>query len=495
VSDAEEQEAESRGLPIEAIKSFFVFAKRAVRDHWFFTSFMIVAGISLTVAAARYLPRTFTCRTVLMGDGSEVLERTNWSPFAGAEGLILRHQNLEAIIRDRGLIRKYTERRPPVLKLKDQMKAYFLGEPDAETMKEILIGTLEQRLSVNINGTQLAVTADWTDAPTAAELAEAARESFLKTRHSAEISAFQDKMAILDGHATNLRQEIESLAKQVEDIREQKAAAQKAARGALPSAATGTPRTARRFRATESASSAVPPELLEKLATMKKKLADIDGDRERRLREEDAKLADLKLRLGPSHPQVVTQEQRIAMLAQIPSEVRLLRSEVSSLESEIKQREILAKPGGVTASAGPAPATGSAAEQLPAEIMGLLDDDEIDPALSVQLSGAISKYAALRADLRSSRIELDTAQAAFNYRYKVIVPAEVPNKPSKPKLTLVVIGGVLASLFLALLLPILLELRHGRMTGRWQVHLVSLPVLGELRLPPRGGSAAPPDAN
>jgi len=82
------------------------------------------------------------------------------------------------------------------------------------------------------------------------------------------------------------------------------------------------------------------------------------------------------------------------------------------------------------------------------------------------------------------RIDLDTAQAAFNHRYQVIVPAEAPSKAEKPNPVLIIVGGLFLSLLLSLALPIISELRGGVIVETWQVHHLQLPVLAELKLPP-----------
>ena len=108
----------------------------------------------------------------------------------------------------------------------------------------------------------------------------------------------------------------------------------------------------------------------------------------------------------------------------------------------------------------------------------------MDPALSAQISGAVARYGALRDDIRAGRMQLDTAQAAFDHRYQIVVPAEVPNVPTKPKPPLIFAVGFVMSLLLALLVPILAELRRGIIVERWQVTQMALPVLAELKLPP-----------
>ena len=96
----------------------------------------------------------------------------------------------------------------------------------------------------------------------------------------------------------------------------------------------------------------------------------------------------------------------------------------------------------------------------------------------------MARYGSLRNDLFSTRVDLDTAQAAFNHRYQVIIPAEAPNKADKPKSGVVIGAGLVLTLLLSLLSPILAELRTGIIRERWQVEHFQLPVLAELQLPP-----------
>lgn len=487
--EADDEHESGGGASAEVIKSYFAFALRAVRNRGFLTSGTLFVGIVLTALAVTYYPRTFVCTTVLMGQGSAILEGSNATAqaFPGAASLITRKENLEAIIRQTGLARTFYERRPPLLQLKDRLRGKVVDE---KTMISMLVGTLQSRILVTSDWSTLTVNVGWTDGKTAAEIAEAARESYVKTRHAAELSAFEEKTSILEGHSARVRQEIEKLAAQISagNQKEVDAAQRRSTESAAESAAAVKPAPVARV---EMRRKAVPNErmqqLQQQLAAKKQRLAEFDAERERRVREERAKIADLKLRLMPSHPEVVTAEQRLAIAAQVSSETLLLRSEIQSLEAEATQVESLESSGTLvqvrpSSRSAAAPAS---AEPLPNEIIGLLKQNDADPILVAQLSGAITTYGSLRDGIRGGRIELDTAQAAFNQRYKLIVPAEAPLKPSKPNVLLLLGGGLALSLLLALLIPILLELRTGIIVESWQVHHVRLPVLAELRLPTR----------
>ena len=69
-----EEQGGGGGLDPELIKSYLRFFRRAIRAHRLLMSLVLVVGVALTAAAYKYLPRTYSCTTILMVDGSQVLE-------------------------------------------------------------------------------------------------------------------------------------------------------------------------------------------------------------------------------------------------------------------------------------------------------------------------------------------------------------------------------------------------------------------------------------
>jgi uncharacterized protein involved in exopolysaccharide biosynthesis len=486
-TEAGEQEGGGGGgIDPRVIRSYLSFAKRAITTRKLTIAIVAFVGIALTGVVAKFIPRTYHCATVLMTVENAVLDGDRGAkPLAGAKNLIMRHENLEQLVKQTGLVKKFSERRPPLLRFKDSVVQALTGKLDDKTMTAVLVGTLETKVSIDTEDSNLAIDVDWSDRYTAAELAQAIQDGFLKIRHKAEISAFQEKMAILDNHAGKMRQEIETLAAQLDAAANQQAEKLKASSGTTarqPAVAAGG--TVRAPRSSKPATDAQLPELRERLAGLKQKLTAAEGERSGRMRDENAKLDELKLKLTPSHPQVITQEERLAMASQVSSDLALLRSEVADLESQIKQRDAMVKTGQTVAGGGAARAVGGEAEPLSADVTMLLARDEGDPALKAQLSGAVIRYGSLRDDVRAAKLALDTAQAAFNHRYQVMIPVEVPNKPSKPNLAAVIGAGIFLSLLLALIIPIVSELRRGVLVEYWQVDAFRLPVLADLHLPP-----------
>jgi uncharacterized protein involved in exopolysaccharide biosynthesis len=486
-----EEETGGGGFNPDALKSYLAFIRRATRPRKNVTRLIVVIGLILTGLVVKFVPRTYTCTTVLMTVENEVLDEGSGSrPLAGATGLIMRHENLENLIKATNLLKKYGERRPPLMRLKDRLIEGVFGKMDNKTLTAVLVGTLEAKLEVTVEKDTLEIKVNWSDKVTAAELAEATKQGFLKMRHTAEISAFQEKMAILDNHAATLRQEVDDLAAQIKASLAAKAA-EAAKTGVTPGGTKlKTPEAAavvtRTVRSKRPAPDAELPELRAALEASKKKLASAEDDRRQRINAERAKLDELKLRLTPMHPQVITQEERVGIASQVSSDLALLRAEVADGEAQLRQREAMAatSAGATSVSVKTTGGTsGPVAEPLPADILELLDREDTEPALAAQMSGAVVRYARLRDDVRGSKLALDTAQAAFNHRYQVVIPVEEPNKPSKPNLLVIAVAGLVLSLLVGFAVPILLELRSGVIVEKWQVQHLQLPVLAELRLP------------
>src|SRR6187402_2764546 len=97
--DDGENEGGGGGFRVELLQSYLAFAKRALRARWALSAAALTIGVCLTVLAVKYLPRTYSCTTVMMVQGSGVLDGQGAvNALAGAEDIISRHENLEWLI-------------------------------------------------------------------------------------------------------------------------------------------------------------------------------------------------------------------------------------------------------------------------------------------------------------------------------------------------------------------------------------------------------------
>ena len=79
--------------------------------------------------------------------------------------------------------------------------------------------------------------------------------------------------------------------------------------------------------------------------------------------------------------------------------------------------------------------------------------DESD-AVSVRLRVEMSQLAAVRERENAARAELASAEAGFKYRYTVTRPPRLPRGPVSPNVTAIMLAGAIASLILAIGVPV-----------------------------------------
>jgi hypothetical protein len=135
---------------------------------------------------------------------------------------------------------------------------------------------------------------------------------------------------------------------------------------------------------------------------------------------------------------------------------------------------------------GQAPEPVVAGPDLSTDLLPLRSPLELDDVRSeyerAQLRFVSDQYTG--ALLRSSwaRLELETARAAFKYRYSVITPPIYPQGPKRPYLLLRLLAGILGGTSLAIFAAAAADLRSGRFVGERQIarHL-GLPLLGRCR--------------
>jgi uncharacterized protein involved in exopolysaccharide biosynthesis len=496
----DDDENEGSGTPpLELAKSYLAYGVRALRLHRLLAAVIAATVVAATVIAVIVWPRSYTCVTVLAAQDGRVLDGDkSGGSLGGATEVITSSENVAAIVDELKLTKSWEANLPPMGRLKQAVRKLIRGEVSESAKRDALVAMVQSNLHVTPPGwneSKLVISADWGDAKTAAALADAAYQSFLRARHVAEISTITEYITILEGHANELRDEIKGMASQGKT--DTKADPVKPAPG--PDTAPATPAAPVVRKVVPTAPSAPVEDLTELRATVAEKqaaLKAIEDGKSRRIAEAEQTLTELRSKFTPAHPMVVTAERNLANLSQDSPQVIALRGEVNDLSSKLKAKTAIQKEeaafrsgrGVVPLAAGATPGA-SSVEPLPADIMRLMQEDseDLDPAVSAQFRTAVAKYATLRDKIGTARVDLDTAQAAFKHRYRIVIPAEVPSKPSKPKVPVVLGAGLLMSLFLAWLAAVISELRSGKLVERWQVDSLGVPLLGDVRWPPASG--------
>ncbi len=212
-------------------------------------------------------------------------------------------------------------------------------------------------------------------------------------------------------------------------------------------------------------------------------MSDLEDFRNRRLTELQAQLAEQKVIYSANHPVVIDIQQRIEALQKESPQIEALKRDEQALIEEYKARGGKDPDAPTEGSARPAAARSYDADEALRDVLPDLRDDPAVQVARDQLRMAISRYQDILMRLDAARVELDTARAAFTYRYSVVSPAQTPRHPISPNVALIILAGLLGGLFFAFFTGTLFDLWKGRLVEPWQVERqLKVPLLAQVKL-------------
>jgi uncharacterized protein involved in exopolysaccharide biosynthesis len=434
--------------PVEVAR----FVAGALRRRWAIAVAVFLPIVGAACLYYRYKPPTYRVEARIVsqrpsaivpgvGAGDDLPSRSAWD-------LVHRRENIEALIRNAGLLegRGVDTSRPLAGRLLE-----LLRPPEVVHQEEpldVLVRILDRRLEVTAEGGAVEFKLDWSDAQVAYQIVQGAVQNFLEARHLQEVTSVDDVIAQLDGRTARLRADLEA------------AIASAAARRSAPGPRGAAPRP--RLPSEEAV------RLRSLLEAKARALRDVEEFRSRRLAELQSQLGQARATLSDRHPTVVALQRDEEVLNHDSPQLTALREEERAVRAQYTAR--LASEGLTSDAVG-------ALVPQPAEAGAPREEDPQVRDLRLQ-------YEQMNARVTSARVELDAARAAFKYRYEVVWPPRIPTEPYSPRPLVVLGGGFLLALLCGLLAAVLPELLSGRIVERWQVERVlGIPVVGET--PPR----------
>ncbi len=467
------------------------FVLRGVRRHRWLSLMAFTLVLSLGIAAAVLLPRTYHAESKLLANSNELIRALgnprsalrSDDPTRAARELIFAHDNIVSLIRQTNLMKNWDETRPAVVKFKDQVTRLFSGEQTEEEKIEAMVGLLEKRLQVSTDQQTVTIEITWHDAQMAYLLVDTAQQNFLETRHVTEMTAISEALSILEMHGSQVQKSVDDALHELERVREVR---RKGAGGGAAPAPT-VEAAPQPLDPPEPRASATEQELAQLkflLNSKKRALGDLDDFRGRRVRELTTQLQEQKVQYADQHPVVLDTMSRIEALKLDSPQMMQVKADIDGIEQEYRRKggrdpDSLVEPT-VRPRATQRRATQSTAELSPSE---LADDPLVDFARN-NLRVASAKYEELLMRIDSARIEQDTARAAFKYRYSVVRPASVPRKPEKPNVPVVLAISFMAALCAGLFVGGLRDWSSGRLVEPWQVErALGLTVLSQVKAP------------
>lgn len=463
-------------VDVGLLRDYIGFGLHALGRHWLAAAFTFLAILGAGGLALVILPRNYSAETKLLAQRNIVmpvlsnpqrrLPSESDTPTRQASEVIINHANLESIVKTTDLARQWREHRAPLTRARDFISERLSHPPTMEEQVGALVWLLSRRLRVVTADGTVTISIYWPDGDMAYRILNTAQENFVEQRHTEELALISESIGILEQHATEvhdgIRSTLDSMAKERKQI--------------VP--AEQTPLTAVFRRAAPPSREALAVQ--SRMAVVQRTIADLEQFRNRRLAELQASLADQRNTYGPAHPQIESTQQLIrGLMTDSPQLVQLRRE-------ELELRNQLATLGAEATPAAPS----NADPVLAAAAIRSLDRLRVDSLLGekqqyerARLRISIREYEDLLDRLEGARIELQTARAAFKYRYGVLMPPEVPQSPTSPKPVIVVMGSLMLGVCLAFSVSVALDLLGGRVLERWQVERqLGLPVLGDAPL-------------
>ncbi|MFO0590942.1 MAG: hypothetical protein U0441_25590 [Polyangiaceae bacterium] len=451
-----------------------------------------IAVIATTVTAL-LVPRVYAVDTKILtqrnlvmpslGNPRRAVPMESDAPTRAAADVIMGRDNLVAIIKEADLVARWEAERPPVLRLKDRAVAALRPPPTEDDKVRALVAILEKKLYVQADESTIHIGVEWPNPATAYEIVSLAQRNFLAGRSAVEIAVIGDTIAILNVEVGRQREAVDTAFASVVALRRE--SPPEAALAPAPSASSPAP--ALRRTVVTSAPAAAPardPQIASQLEEKRRAIRALDDPRQQRIAELVALRSRLLLTYTEAHPEVRRADAELKLLSVEPPALQTLREEEQALVAQLAAMAAPERPRTIVRYA-PRAAASSPVTAIPAtpELPVCEDEPELASAKE-RLLVATRRYEDLMDRVDSARIELQTAQAAFKYRYVVVDPPEVPEKATRPNGAFLVLGGLVLSAALAIFAAAAKDLTSGRFVEAWQVRRkLQLPILAEVEEP------------
>jgi uncharacterized protein involved in exopolysaccharide biosynthesis len=416
------------------------FGLAALRRRWLVVLLLLALFTAVGVAAARMLPRVYTTETRLLTKKNYTMAALaaparsvplgSEAPAQSAAELVLQRDALVQIVVRAQLAQSWETNAPPLMRAKQALRARIKGPLSEAELQDALVGLLRQQLRVQVDeGEVITIRASWWNADDALAIVNEALTAFLASRQRLDVQTIAETEAILARGTTELQARVEQRLVAFREARDR--------------AVGGSTALLARNRNT--------PAELEKLRTelnaRQRYRQELERQRDLRIGQLQMQLAEQSATLGERHPDQVAARAALARVLDDDGGVAQARVQEDELERAFSAR------GGN--AAGLSTVAGSDLIDAPANP----DEDASVIYARALLRIDMDDYQDMVSRLNNARIELETARAAFGYRYMVTQPAERPREADGPNALMIIVGGLMAGVMTGVAAALSLELR------------------------------------
>jgi hypothetical protein len=485
-------------VDLKALGNYAGFLKRSLgrRRSLVVSTFLTVCGVVLLLCVV--MPRVYkisvrvlTHRSLVMAalvHPDRSIPQSADAPTLGAVELIKSRENLENLISDTKLEETWERNRSALWKGKDKLLSMVGSTPSEQDKHESFLKLLDDRVVATVLDEVVAMDVEWPDAEIAMKLSEAALARFLKIRHDMELSEVLETVTILERNVESSRQGIEEVVARMQKIVDAKEHDFDARGGNRSGGHRGRRSRVIAIRRPSGANrvDAGVEGVRQALAAKQAIVAQMKRALEARVAKEQEELTGLRQSLGPDHPDFIEQKRKAEEAAAPPPELVQAQQEEVRLAAQLSAMPAASHdtPAVKVESAGSSnPGEDADLMRVPVsdELYAQLDKDPEIASVMEEIKKREDAHDELLNRLANARIESETANVAFEYRYITTQGPVFPKKFTKPNLVLFGVGGVLVALMLGLVLAVVADLQSNKILESWQIErFLQSKVLGEV---------------
>jgi hypothetical protein len=508
------------GGDTQMIFDYAGFVLHAVTRHKLMATSAFVVMLTLVVAGLMVIPKTYHVEVKLFAQRNAVMTALSnpgraipWdadAPTRAAAETVLRRDNVISLVTQTGLINEWDRMRSPLGRAKDWVMRLITGyELTADDKLDALVGMIEARMFVwagPIGDGTVRIELYWPDPEMAYNLVVKAQEAFLEARQVAETTAITESIALLERYSASLHDKVDKTISEIELTQSRNRPVSRPVRtAAAPQARLSPPAAATVAEpATETFVSAFEPDpeltrVKAQISAKRQEIARLEETRQRQLADLQQKLGAAKTVYTEDHPTVLTLRQNMAAFSYESPQIAGAKEDLEKLEAEYDklsevdaQRMIQAElnrragsplPTSIVSTLPPAAVAAAPILAAPPPQLAPAGRDETSEFAGLRLRTELNQLQSILERTDSARIELAVSQAAFKYKYNVITPAELPGEPVSPNVRMILAGGLVLSLLLAVGLAVARDLMSNRILEPWQVQRqLGVPILGTASL-------------
>ena len=477
------------GQLLKDVALIFGFGWRSVKRHRLLIFTVFISVVVLSIAMIKIMPKTYESRArIVVNPSRTLIDVDQYTGRSSAVELMTSQESLSAVIDAVDLMNRWKKTRPAVSRFKDSILSALSSKKDPETeaqkLRMSLMYILGNKVQVWVADNILQVVVEWHDADTAYSITDVLVKRFMddqfqreNAEYTVKISSFEKRLIVAE----------ERLKVAEAEYRDTLSAEQ------APRPKVSEPRSVREYvqpaPAAESSPEILPEvdlEAMERELELKtNEVVRMENSYLSRLKDAKDKLAELRLTIGPRHPEVIKAERLVSILSPPPPALKQLKAERDILAAQLEKQRKENKEASVASprrrwrrvtgsTTTPQPAPSSSVDGAPSELE--LKFDEYQQAREERNS--------IAGELSYAKIEAQAGKSAFDFRFKISQPPRMPDGPIKPKPARILLAAIIAGLFLGIFLAILVDLRSGILFEKWQIsRILRIPVLGEMDEP------------